>query len=89
MEEYGNNDVDRKQMQAVDRKQEIYLEWPIRGYHIICNGVLGQILLTKGVLATQRGRDCQACHSSEFEETLWLTLWQDSRAPTKKNFEIM
>ena len=31
MEEYGNNgifDVDRKQMQAVDRKQEIYLEWP-------------------------------------------------------------
>ena len=31
MEEYGNNgsyDVNWKQMQAVDGKQEIYLEWP-------------------------------------------------------------
>ena len=31
MEEYGNNGifgVDRIQMRAVDRKQEIYLEWP-------------------------------------------------------------
>ena len=31
MEEYGYNGifgVDRKQMQVVDRKQEIYLEWP-------------------------------------------------------------
>ena len=31
MEEYGNNGifgVDRKQMRAVDSKQEIYLEWP-------------------------------------------------------------
>ena len=31
MEEYGNNGifgVDRKQMRAVDGKQEIYLEWP-------------------------------------------------------------
>ena len=31
MEKYGNNGnfgVDRRQMQAVDRKQEIYLEWP-------------------------------------------------------------
>ena len=45
----------------------------------------GQVLLAEGELATQRGRDRQACRSSEFEET----LWQDSRAPTKKNFEIM
>ena len=37
-------------------------------------------ILTKGELATQRGHDCLACHSSEFEET----VWQDSRAPTKK-----
>ena len=31
MEEYGNNgsfSADRKQMRAVDGKQEIYLEWP-------------------------------------------------------------
>ena len=31
MEEYGNNGicgVDRKQMRAVDGKQEVYLEWP-------------------------------------------------------------
>ena len=31
MEEYGNNGsygVNWKQMQAVDGKQEIYLEWP-------------------------------------------------------------
>ena len=31
MEEYENNGIfgtDRKQMQAVDRKQDIYLEWP-------------------------------------------------------------
>ena len=31
MEDYRNNEilgVDRKQMQAVDGKQEIYLEWP-------------------------------------------------------------
>ena len=31
----------------------------IRGYHIIWNGVLGQVLLTKGELATQRGREWQ------------------------------
>ena len=31
MEEYGNNGifgVDRKHMRAMDKKQEIYLEWP-------------------------------------------------------------
>ena len=30
------------------------------GYHVIWNGVLGQVLLTKGELATQRGRDRHA-----------------------------
>ena len=28
MEEYVNNGTDRKQIWAVDGKQEIYLEWP-------------------------------------------------------------
>ena len=32
----------------------------IHGYHVICNGVLGQVLLTKGELATKRGRDRHA-----------------------------
>ena len=35
MEEYGNNGsfgLDRKQMRAVDGKQEIYLEWPYTRY---------------------------------------------------------
>ena len=30
------------------------------GYHVIWNGVLGQVLLTKGELTTQRGRDHNA-----------------------------
>ena len=36
MEEYGNNGIfgfDRKQMWAVDGKQEIYLEWPKQVLH--------------------------------------------------------
>ena len=55
----------------------------IHGYHIIWNGVLGQIQLTEGELATQCGTNRQAWRSIEFKET----LWQDSRVPTKKNFE--
>ena len=31
----------------------------IHGYHVIWNAVLGQVLLTKGELATQRGREWQ------------------------------
>ena len=64
---------------------ELCLNSCIRGYQVIWNGVLGQVLLTEGELATQHGRDRQACRSSEFKKT----LWQDSRAPTKKNFKIV
>ena len=32
----------------------------ICGYHVIWNGVLGQVLLTEGELATQHGRDRHA-----------------------------
>ena len=31
----------------------------IHGYHIVWNAVLGQVLLTKGEIATQRGREWQ------------------------------
>ena len=55
MEEYGNNgifDVDRKQMRAVDEKQEIYLEWPNHILHthkctttVICITAIGKHIL--------------------------------------------
>ena len=49
---------------------ELHQNSCVHGYHVIWNAVLGQVLLTEGELATQRGHDHQACRSSEFKETL-------------------
>ena len=56
----------------------------IHGYHVIWNAVLGQVLLTKGELAMQSGRDRHAVAVSSKKHSCKTV----PRAPTKKKFEV-
>ena len=46
----------KAELKTMELRQDSF----IRGYHVIWNGFLGQVLLTKGELATQRGCDRHA-----------------------------